>query len=155
MLRLRIGPLWRLYSPRDLTTSVKTLNDFIEPFIERAVQGNIKEGEARNFTEALSEYTKDRKVLRDQLVNTLLAGRDTTAATLSWLFYELAYHPDVYAKLRQEVLSTVGVDGKPTYEDLKRMKYLQHCMNEGIYITILLIKSSVFTQLFLRTCEQH
>jgi hypothetical protein len=28
-------------------------------------------------------------------VSTLLAGRDTTACTLSWLFYEFAYHPEV------------------------------------------------------------
>jgi cytochrome P450 len=55
--------------------------------------------------------------MRDHLVNILLAGRDTTAATFCWLFYEMAYHPDVYAKLTEEVLDTLGPDGKPTYED--------------------------------------
>jgi len=84
-----------------------------------------------NFTDALSEFTNDKKVLRDQLVNTLLAARDTTAATLSWLFYELAYHPDAYAKLRAEVIDIIGVNGKPTYDQLKNMKYLQWCINEG------------------------
>lgn len=84
-----------------------------------------------NFTEALSEFTDDKKVLRDQLVNTLLAARDTTAATLSWLFYEFAYHPDVYAKLRVEVMNNIGLNGKPTYDQLKNMKYLQWCINEG------------------------
>jgi cytochrome P450 len=52
--------------------------------------------------------------------------------TLSWLYYELSYHPEVYAKLREEVLSTLGIDGKPTYEHLKSMKYLQYCLNESI-----------------------
>lgn len=28
-------------------------------------------------------------------MSTLLAGRDTTACTLSWLFYEFAYQPEV------------------------------------------------------------
>ena len=64
-------------------------------------------------------------------MSTLLAGRDTTACTLSWLTYELAYHPDVYAKLREEVLAHLGTDGRPTYEDLKSMKYMQWCLNEG------------------------
>ena len=64
-------------------------------------------------------------------MSTLLAGRDTSACTLSWLFYELAYHPDVYAKLREEVLSKLGSDGKPTYENLKSMKYLQYCLSES------------------------
>ena len=64
-------------------------------------------------------------------MSTLLAGRDTTACTLSWLTYELAYHPEVYAKLREEVLAHLGTDGRPTYEDLKSMKYMQWCLNEG------------------------
>jgi hypothetical protein len=33
--------------------------------------------------------------------------------------------------LREEVLGTLGVEGRPTYEDLKSMKYMQYCINEG------------------------
>ena len=66
-------------------------------------------------------------MLRDQLVAVLLAGRDTTACTLSWLFYELSKHPQVVKKLRQEVQDVVGIEGSPvpTYESLKGMRYLQ------------------------------
>jgi cytochrome P450 len=73
----------------------------------------------------LAAYTRDRKVLRDQLVSILLAGRDTTASTLSFTFYELARHPEVFQKLRAEIIDTVGLDRPPTYNDLKSMKYLQ------------------------------
>lgn len=118
---------------------MSVLNNFIAPYVERAVsetQADIAEKEAHgekvNFTDSLSQFTKDRIVLRDQLVSTLLAGRDTTACTLSWLTYELAYHPEVYARLREEVLRHLGTDGRPTYEDLKSMKYMQWCLNEGI-----------------------
>ena len=108
------------------------VNDFVEPFVQRAIsQSTSKKLDNGSFTDALSEVTSDRTVLRDQLVNTLLAGRDTTAATLSWLFYELAYHPEVYSTLRQEVLDILGTDGNPTYENLKSMKYLGYCLNEG------------------------
>lgn len=116
------------YNP-SFSSSLQILNEFVEPFIERALSKS-PEKESGNFTEALSEFTNDRKVLRDQLVNILLAGRDTTAATLSWLFYEFAYHPEVYAKLRQEVIDTLGTDRQPTYQDLKGMKYMQRCLNE-------------------------
>ena len=118
---------------------MKTLNDFIEPFVLRAlsqepedIDQKEQDGESVNFTDSLSRFTRDRKVLRDQLVSTLLAARDTTAATLSWLFYELSYRPEIYAQLRKEVLDTIGTERTPTYQDLKSMKCMQYCLNEGI-----------------------
>lgn len=62
----------------------------------------------------------------------LIAGRDTTAATLSWTVYELAHYPAVYARLRAEVLATVGRRRAPEYEDLKGMTYLTHTLNETL-----------------------
>ena len=145
-MRSRIGPFWRIYYPREFTKSMNVLNSFVEPFVERAINESSADiehkeqtGQKVNFTDSLSQYTKDRKVLRDQLVSTLLAGRDTTACALSWLFYELAYHPHVYTKLREEVLNTLGSTGKPTYEDLKSMKYMQYCLNESTFFSSRLI----------------
>lgn len=84
------------------------------------------------FLHALASFTRDPKVIRDQIVSVLLAGRDTTAATLSWAFYELSHYPAVYAKLRKEILDTVGPTRRPTYEDLKNMPYLKHTINETL-----------------------
>jgi cytochrome P450 len=135
-LRFRLARLWWAYNPSIYKPAIATLNQFVEPFVERAVQCHLEQknsgNEWQNFTEALAEFTTDKKVLRDQLVNTLLAARDTTAAALSWLFYEFAYAPEKYAKLRNQVLSTLGKDRAPTYEELKNMKYMQWCINEGI-----------------------
>ena len=55
------------------------------------------------FLHNLARFTRDPKVIRDQLVAVLLAGRDTTAGTLSWVFYELAAYPDKVARLRAEI----------------------------------------------------
>ncbi|KAK7948321.1 cytochrome P450 [Apiospora aurea] len=52
-------------------------------------------------------------------MNILLAGRDTTAGTLSWAFYELAAYPEKWARLREEVLST-------------NMRYLRYTLNETL-----------------------
>jgi len=131
MFRFQIGSLWRFYYPSDYWSSLKTLNDVIEPYVDMAIADQSEKAETGTFVEALAQVTKDRKILRDQLVNTLLAGRDTTAAVLSWLFLELSYRPELYAKLREEVLGVLGTDGKPTYTDLKNLKYLQNCINEG------------------------
>lgn len=60
----------------------------------------------------------------------LLAGRDTTASVLSWAIYELARHPAVVARLRAEILATIGPHRTPTYADLKSMRYLSHVLSE-------------------------
>jgi cytochrome P450 len=104
----------------------------VNPFIDDALRlspeelaSKTKSEEGYTFLHALAAFTRDRKVLRDQLVAILLAGRDTTASTLSWTFYELARHPEVVKKLREEIVDSVGLERAPTYGDLKSMKYLQ------------------------------
>jgi len=44
----------------------------------------------------------------------------------------LAEHPDVLRRLRQEILAKVGSDKRPTYEDIKDMKYLRAVINETL-----------------------
>lgn len=113
---------------------LRTINSFVHTYIEEALSLPQEELEKRSkadedytFLHAIAGYTRDRNMLRDQLVAVLLAGRDTTACTLSWLFYELSNHPQVVKKLRQEVQDVVGIEGRPapTYENLKGMRYLQ------------------------------
>ena len=115
---------------------LKVLDAFVNPFIDRALQMNLSELDGKrsqSFLEALAATgTKDRKFLRDQVVAVLLAGRDTTAGALSFTFQELAKQPDILRKLRQEILERVGETESPSYEDLKNMPYLQHCMDETL-----------------------
>jgi cytochrome P450 len=124
---------------RKYNRGIKVLEDFIVPFIRRTLALSAhdldkisKSEKSFTFLHALASYTRDPRVIRDQLIAVLLAGRDTTAATLSWTFYELSHYPAVYAKLRTEILSVVGPKRQPTYEDLKDMKYLGHTLNETL-----------------------
>jgi cytochrome P450 len=129
-VRAKFGPLWWLYYDANYAPALRILNDFIAPFVQKSLSEKVDE--AKNFAQTLAEFTDDPKVIRDNLVNILLAGRDTTAATLSFLFQELAHDPQVYQRLREEVLQHVGADGELTYANLKEMKYLQNCLNETL-----------------------
>jgi cytochrome P450 len=115
------------------------MNAFVMEYVHRALlltpeelASKTKSDMSYTFLHELASYTRDPKVLRDQLVAVLLAGRDTTASSLSWTIYELGRHPEVVARLRAEILSTVGPHRTPTYADLKGMKYLQNVMNETL-----------------------
>ncbi|KUJ23955.1 putative cytochrome 52A4 [Mollisia scopiformis] len=135
----RAGPLNPLVPRSTFKKGIRTINEFVNPFIDDALRlspeelaSKTKSEEGYTFLHALASFTRDRTVLRDQLVAVLLAGRDTTASTLSWLFYELARHPEVMKKLRAEIEERIGWERAPTYEDLKNMKYLQNTMNETL-----------------------
>lgn len=137
----RAGPLNPLVPRKSFYEGLKVINEFVNPYIDDALRLSPEELESKNkseegytFLHALAGYSRDRKMLRDQLVAVLLAGRDTTASTLSWVFYELARNPEVVKRLRQEIIDHVGLERTPTYENLKNMKYLQNVMSETLRI---------------------
>ena len=50
----------------------------------------------------------------DELITILLAGHETTAVALSWALYELQRHPDVLARLREELQALMPEPSSPT-----------------------------------------
>jgi cytochrome P450 len=55
--------------------------------------------------------------IRDEVMTLLFAGHDTTTSTVSFMFYELARHPDVVARLVAEQDAQFA-DGQPTSAQL-------------------------------------
>jgi len=74
----------------------------------------------------------DLDVIRDEAFNIMLAGRDTTASLATFVVTMLATHPDAFARLRNEVLDTLGPNGKVGPENLREMKYLRAVLNETL-----------------------
>ena len=80
------------------------------------------------FLHSLAKETGDEKELRDQILHTLVAGRDTTASLMSSTLFVLARRADVWSKLQAEVAT---LNGKPpTFEEIKEMKYLRYVLHE-------------------------
>ncbi|KAH7136548.1 cytochrome P450 [Dactylonectria macrodidyma] len=128
-----------LYPKFAFRRNLKIVHHFVNFYIERALRMSpeelarkSKDDHSYTFLHALAGFTRDRSVLRDQIMSVLIAGRDTTAATLSWALYEMGRHPEVVAKLRAELLDTVGSTRTPTYEDLKNMPYMKAILNETL-----------------------
>jgi cytochrome P450 len=118
---------------------IKRVEQFIEPIIARTLaicptrlQELSKSDLEFSFLHSIALYTRDPKLIRDQIMSVLFAGRDTTAATLSWAMYELSNYPLMWAKLRKEILNKVGSQATPTYETLKNLTYLKNVLNETL-----------------------
>ncbi|NVB36353.1 cytochrome P450 [Pseudenhygromyxa sp. WMMC2535] len=70
----------------------------------------------------------DDKALRDELMTLFLAGHETTALTMTWMFVLLAPVPEVVAKLQAEVDALPP--GPPSYETLMAMQYTKQVVQE-------------------------
>jgi hypothetical protein len=110
----------------------------------------------------------DKYIIRDEVLNMLVAGRDTvcevsshlnsliqpifqTAATLTYAVYMLAEHPTMADRLRNEILDKVGTSKVPTHDDIKAMPYLRAFIN-GSTIPIWVVYSSSDRWLLKRHC---
>lgn len=81
--RVSLENFWWMYRPKAFTEAVKNVHRFVDQSVQRAVdkaqQSNKEEKEGKYvFLEALARETRDPIVLRDQMMNVLVAGRDTT-----------------------------------------------------------------------------
>ncbi|OVA08968.1 Cytochrome P450 [Macleaya cordata] len=118
-----IDPLWRLKrffkvgSEALLDQSIQVINEFTYSMIHKR-KAEIQEAKSTNrngnkikhdilsrFVE-LSENPDSNltdKSLRDVVLNFVIAGRDTTATTLSWFIYMVMMNPNVAEKLYSEL----------------------------------------------------
>ncbi|KAJ7598552.1 cytochrome P450 [Mycena floridula] len=146
-LRMRFGSPWPLFEFwKDRTKEpMATVRQVLDPILKEAVQnkklrdaaeGAEKKGIAAEESETLLEYlvnyTDDYDVLRDEILNLGVAGRDTTASTLTFATYMLAEHPEVFRRVREEVLTKVGPSRRPTFDDFKEMRFLKAVINETL-----------------------
>lgn len=139
-LRARLGDNYWLISPKGFKEHCQTCHKFIDHFVHLALNGELSEkstgsGEKYVFLNALVAETRDPIELRSQLLNVLLAGRDTTASLLSWLFYLISKDSTRYKKLRDCIIDQFGTYLEPTnitFSSIKTCQYLQHCINEAL-----------------------
>lgn len=147
-IQAKLGQIVAKIPNKRYTDSIKYIHEYVEMYVQKALdiaksgQDGVKNGREPHqkyvFLDELAKTGVDKKKIRDELLNVLFAGRDTTAGLLSFTFYILARRPDVFEKLRAEVM-TLGSE-RPNFEEIKNMKYLQYTLKEGPFIWSLLYR---------------
>ncbi|TVY59044.1 Cytochrome P450 monooxygenase fsdH [Lachnellula suecica] len=134
-LQARVGWIVTLWPDKKLKDDVDFIHQYVANYVQKAVNLN-KEGKLDEkaskyvFLEQLAKTRYPERKIQDELLNTLLAGRDTTASLLAYFFWYLARRPDVWANLKGEI-EGLG-EQRPSFEEIKGMKYLQWCLNETL-----------------------
>ncbi|KAF9530970.1 cytochrome P450 monooxygenase pc-3 [Crepidotus variabilis] len=124
----------------------RVMDDFTGPLMEVALRkwrnqekekymsGKVNAGDEKdedlNLLAYLVRHTQDPKILKDELVNLMVAGRDTTACLLTYSLYMISQHPAVEDRLREEIYEKAGTSGTPNYEHMREMKYMRAFLNE-------------------------
>jgi cytochrome P450 len=117
----------------------KFVHDFVDYYVRKGLarrdqllteKTNSEKPGRYVFIDELVRQTTDPIQIRSELLNILLAGRDTTASLLTNVWFMLAKRPDIWSKLQAEIAS---LDGEvPTFEQLKNLKYLKALLNESL-----------------------
>ncbi|KAK3639875.1 hypothetical protein LTR56_012255 [Elasticomyces elasticus] len=117
----------------------KFVHDFVDYYVRKGLgkrsqllqeKSNAEKPGRYIFIDELVRQTTDPIRIRSELLNILLAGRDTTASLLTNVWWQLSRNPTAWAKLQAEVAPFDGE--QPTFEQLKDMKYLKAFLNETL-----------------------
>ncbi|MCU0448039.1 MAG: cytochrome P450 [Microscillaceae bacterium] len=131
-------PLW-VPSPENWKEkqAIRQLEQVIYRMIEKRRKSNTHEGDLLDMLmEVQDEDTGERmsdQQLRDEVMTIFLAGHETTAVAMAYVWLLLAENPEIDARLQghlQEVLN-----GKlPAFEDLKKLNFLKNIIDETMRI---------------------
>lgn len=127
---------WWIPTPHRLAArrAVRDLNEIVYRMIGERRQTNEDLGDLLSMLllarDDAGEGMTDEQV-RDEAVTMFLAGHDTTANTLNWTWVLLAQHPEIEARLHDEIDSVLG-GRAPTLADLKRLPYVEMVIKESM-----------------------
>ncbi|KAG0336550.1 hypothetical protein BG000_006456 [Podila horticola] len=138
------NPVWKFTQwwtgeQEQIKRDAKIVYDFAYGVIQRRrEQGFQKQHKdlMQLFMEAEDEDDKPLStvMLKDTLMNFVIAGRDTTAQALSWMFYLIhrsSARKEILEKLQEET-DRILKGGYPTYETTKQQKYAEACLHETL-----------------------
>jgi len=136
-----VSPIWMLLRSLGLGIEAEAANKIneVDGFIDKVIQSRLESDADRPDVVSLLLKSKQesgkkppsKKEIRDFALNFVIAGRDTTAQTLSWMFYNLDRHPRVLKKVLEEIEELAPL-ALSWFEKAKRMKYLHDVMSETL-----------------------
>ncbi len=84
-----------------------------------------------NFCDDETKSPLTEKLLRDEVTTIFMAGHETTAQTLSWMFYHLAKEQQINEKVKVES-KNVCSNNSVLYEDIPKLCYAKQVIQETL-----------------------
>lgn len=108
------------------------LHKIVEAVIGRAPapEGSLR-ARLMSATDPETGQAMTADLVRDNIVGTLAAGRETTALSLSWTLWALSHQSHVQARLREQI-KAAGLGAAITADDLTRVPYARQVIFEAM-----------------------
>ncbi len=133
---LWVLPYW-LPTPRNLKSrrAIRHLDALVHRIIEERRASSQDRGDLLSMLVDAQDADDGTRMtgrqVRDEVMTLFLAGHETTAAALSWIWYLLARHPETEARLADELRT--ALDGRaPATSDLPRLRYADMVVTESM-----------------------
>lgn len=129
----KVKRLLGIGSEKKLKEAIFTIHLFVNKLIRdrRRILSESKselESESNLLTKMVVNGEND-EVIRDTIISFIMAGRDTTSAAMTWLFYLLSRHPRVENELVREVKS---LDDVSKHDSWREHRLLKACICESM-----------------------
>ncbi|KAI3412220.1 uncharacterized protein J3R85_017592 [Psidium guajava] len=123
-----------------LKTALRRFDALIEQIIKEYEDDCGEASEEKDVMDILLETYRDpnaeTRLTRDQIkhffLDLLIAGVDTTSASMQWAIIELLKHPHMLKRLREEIDSAVGSTRLVHESDVPHLPYLQAVVKETL-----------------------
>ncbi|KAG7392780.1 hypothetical protein PHYPSEUDO_014267 [Phytophthora pseudosyringae] len=125
-----------------LQQSAKVAEGLTQEVLAQSLEIRRRDSREAKRTDLLTLFVEtstniDPKAVHDTLMSFLLASKDTTSFSLSWVLVNLNRYPAVLAKLRDEIREKLpglltGEIEVPTMEDLQKLPYLEAVVKESL-----------------------
>ncbi|EPB77228.1 hypothetical protein ANCCEY_03678 [Ancylostoma ceylanicum] len=121
-------PILKYFAKGRFDKNISVLRKHLKEDIERALKSYNVGDEPSCFVQAYYQKMQTNPELNyENLINVcmdfFLAGMETTTTTLRWGTLLLARNRDVQDKIRAEILSVLGADGKPSMSIKGKLPY--------------------------------
>jgi cytochrome P450 len=119
---------------RRFNQDAREIDEIVFRIINERRQSGKDQGDLLSMLLAATDEDQSKlsdKQLRDEVMTLFLAGHETTALTLSWVWYLLAQNPGAEQTFHAELDEVLG-DRLPTMADLPRLSYTEKIAKEAM-----------------------
>lgn len=130
------NPFWKLckyiniWHDKEYHKNIKLLDNLCYEIIKK------RKNETNDKNDILSLFMKEEditdKLLRDIVFSFIMAGRDTTASSVSWVFYEMIKDSEIRKKTRTELINTNINNNYIDAQQIKELMFIEHTFLETL-----------------------